>query len=199
MPTYHEFITPLKKTKAFGQLQTAGLFSNDHLAIKSLKAEMDQAKAASDESVPLSKRIRARQNQIAVHQRELEAANERVEEAEQNIVAAHKSLERHRAKVEDIEKALQERRNHLEHLHRQAAAEASHGTEATQLDVTFPDDITKCLPQEAKDSFKRAADLNEEERTAEAAARDAAARPAKEGMEIDEFGGLDDQDDPSEH
>ena len=33
-----------------------------------LKAELDQAKAASDESVPLSKRIRAGQNQIAMHE-----------------------------------------------------------------------------------------------------------------------------------
>ena len=44
--------------KAFGQLQTAGLFPDDNPAIKSLKAELDQATAASDESVPLSKRIR---------------------------------------------------------------------------------------------------------------------------------------------
>ena len=43
--------------KAFGQLQTAGLFPDDHSAIKTLKAELDQAKAASDESVLLSKRI----------------------------------------------------------------------------------------------------------------------------------------------
>ena len=146
--------------------------------------------------MPLSKRIRAGQNQIAIHERDLKAANERVEEAERSIVAAHKSLEQHRAKVKGIEKALQERRN-LEHLHRQAAAEASHGAEATQLEVMFPDGITNHLPQEAKDSFKRAADLYEEGRKAEAAAEEAPARPAKEGMEIDESGGLDDQEDPA--
>ena len=111
-------------TKAFGQLQTAGL--GDHPAIKTLKVELDQAKAASDESVPLSMRIRAGQNQIAMHERDLKAANERVQEAGQSIVTAQKSLEQHRAKVEDIERALQERRNHLEQLHRQAAVEASH-------------------------------------------------------------------------
>ena len=54
--------------KALGQLQTAGLFPDDHPAIKSLKAEWDQAKAASDESVLLSKRIRAGQNQISMHE-----------------------------------------------------------------------------------------------------------------------------------
>ena len=115
--------------KAFGQLQTAGLFSDDHPAIKSLKAELDQVKAPSDEYVLLRKRIREGQNQVAMHESELKAA-------EQIIVAAQKSLEQHRAKVEDIEKAPQERRNHLEHLHRQAAAEASHGAEATQAPKT---------------------------------------------------------------
>ena len=80
-----------------------------------------------------------------------------MEEAERNIVAAQKSLVQHRAMVEDIEKALQERRNHLEQLHRQAAAEASHGAEATQLEIMFPDGIAKHLPQDAKDSLKRAA------------------------------------------
>ena len=47
---------------------------------------------------------------------------------------AQKSLEQHRAKVEDIEKALQERRNHLEQLHRQA--EASHGAEESPSTCT---------------------------------------------------------------
>ena len=110
-------------------------------------------------------------------------------------MALQQSLEQHRAKVEDIEKALQERRNHLEQLHRQAADEASHGAEATQLEIMFPDGITKHLPQEAKDSLKRAADLYEEEHKAEAAAKEAAARPTKEAMELDEFGNLDDQED----
>ena len=36
-------------------------FSAEYPATKTLKAELDQAKAASDESVPLSKRIRARE------------------------------------------------------------------------------------------------------------------------------------------
>ena len=81
-----------------------------------------------------------------MHERDLKAANDRVQEAEQSIVAAQKSLEQHRAKVEDIEKALQERRNHLEQLYRQAAGEASHGVEATQLQIMFPDGITKHLP-----------------------------------------------------
>ena len=44
-------------------------------------------------------------------------------------------------------------------------------------------------------SLERAADLYEEERKAEAAAKEAAARPTKEAMELDEFGGLDDQED----
>ena len=117
-----------------------------------------------------------------VHERDLKAANDRVQEAEQSIVAAQKSLEQHRAKVEDIERALQERRNHLEQLHRQAAAEASHEAEATLLQIMYPDGIKKHLPQEAKDSLKRAAGLCEEERKAEAA--------AKEAMELD-------QDDPT--
>ena len=189
--------TTLSQIKTFRQLQTAGLFSVDHPAIETLKAERDQAKAVSDESVPLSKRIRAGQNQIVMHERDLKAANNRVQEAEQSIVAAQKSLEQHRAKVEDIEKAQQDRQNHLEQPHRQAAAEASHGAEATQLQIMFPDGITKHLPHEAKDSLKRAADLYEEERKAEAAAKEAAARPTKETMELDEFGGLDDQEDPT--
>ena len=174
--------------KYFGQLQTTGVFADDHPAILMVKAGFDQARAASDESVPLSKRIRAGQNQIATHERDLKAANDRVRETEQSIVAAQQSLEQHRVKVEDIEKALQERRNHLEHLHRQAAA---------QLEIMFPDGISKHLLQEAKDSVERAADLHEEERKAEGAAKEAAARPTKEAMELDEFGGLDDQDDPT--
>ena len=32
---------------------------------------------------------------------------------------------------------------------------ASHGTEATQLEIMFPDGITKHLRQEAKDSLKK--------------------------------------------
>ena len=130
-----------------------------------------------------------------MHDKDLKAANDRVQETEQSIVVAQQSLEQHRAKVVEIEKSLQERRNHLELLHRQAAAEASHGAEATQLQMMFPDGITK--HQEAKDSFKKAADLCEEERKAEAAAKEAAARPAKEAMELDEFGGLEDQEDPA--
>ena len=59
--------------------------------MKSIKAELDQAKAAGDESVLL---------------RGFEQASTRSpcmrDEAERNIVAAHKSLEQHRAKVEDI-------------------------------------------------------------------------------------------------
>ena len=70
----------------------AGLFLDDHPAIRSIQAEVDQARAASDESVPLSKRIRAGHNQIVMHERDLKAARERVEEAERNIVAARKSL-----------------------------------------------------------------------------------------------------------
>ena len=38
--------------KAFGQLQTAVLFPDDHLAITSLEAEFDQAKAASSRPEP---------------------------------------------------------------------------------------------------------------------------------------------------
>ena len=145
--------------KYFGQLQTTGVFADDHPAIQMVKAGLDQAKAASDESVPLSMRIRAGQNQIAMHERDLKAANGRVLETEQSILAAQQSLEQHRAKVLEFEKSLQERRNHLEQLHRQAAAEASHGPEATQLQVLVPDGINKHLPQKAKDSLKKAADL----------------------------------------
>ena len=95
----------------------------------------------------------------------------------------------------EIEKSMQERRNHLEQLHRQAAAEASHGAEATQLQILVPDGVTKHLPQEARDCLKKAADLYEEERKAEAAAKEAAARPAKEAMELGGFGDLDDRED----
>ena len=181
-----------KAIRALGDLQTTGLFADDHPAIKTLKAGLDQAKAASDESVPLSKRIPA--GQIAMHLRDLKAANDRVQETEQSIVVAQQSLEQHRAKVVEIEKSLQERRNHLEQLHRQAAAEASHGAEATQLQILVPDGVTKHLPQEARDCLRKAADLYEEERKAEAAAKEAAARPAKEAMELDEFGDLDDRE-----
>ena len=173
--------------RALGQLQTAGLVPEDHPANKSLKAEVDQAKAASEESVPLSKRIRAGQNQKETSKRPTSVCRK----PNKTSLLPKKSLEQHRAKVENIEKALQERRNHLEHLHRQAAAEASHGAEATHLEIMFPDGITKHLPQDSKDSLKMAADLYEEERKAEAAAKEAAARSAKEGMEVDEFGGLD--------
>ena len=122
-----------------------GFLSEDHPAIRTIRAELDQAKAASDESVPLSKRIRASQNQIAMHERDLKAAKERVEEAERNLVTAQSGLEQSQAKALEIEKALQERRTHLEHLHRQAAAEASRGPEATPLDAILPDDLTKHL------------------------------------------------------
>ena len=92
------------------------------------------------------------------------------------------------AKVDDAGHTVLQR-NHLEQLHRQAAAEASHGSEATQPQILVPDGATKHLPQEARDCLKKAADLYEEERKAEAAAKEAAARPAKEAMELDEFGG----------
>ena len=58
----------------------------------------------------------------------------------------------------------------------------------------FPDGITKHMPQEAKDSRERAADFYEEER--KAAAMEAAAHPSKEGVDVDEFGDLNDKDDP---
>ena len=131
--------------QGLGKLRTAGFFSEDHPAIRSIRAELDQAKAASDKSVPLSKRIRAGQNQIAMHERDLKAAKERVEQAEQNLVEAQSGLEQSKAKALEIEKALQERRTHLKHLHRQAAAEASRGPEATPLDAVLPDDLTEHL------------------------------------------------------
>ena len=84
------------------KLRMAGLFSEDHPAIRTIRAELDQAKAASDESVPLSKRIRAGQNQIAMHERDLKAAKERVEEAERNLVAAQSGLEQSQAKALEI-------------------------------------------------------------------------------------------------
>ena len=197
--------------KSFGQLQTAGLFPDDLPAIKSLKAELDQAKAASDESVPFSKRIRAGQNQIAMQQEDSsrpEPGSPCMKETSKRptiecrrpsraVWLPSRAWNSTEPKVEDIERALQERRNHLEQLHRQAAAEASHGAEATLLQIMFPDGITKHLPQEAKDSFKKATHFHEEERKAEAAAKEAAARPTKEAMELDEFGGLNDQEDPA--
>ena len=131
--------------QGLGKLRMAGLFSEDHPPIRTIRAELDQAKAASDESVTLSKRIRAGQNQIAMHERDLKAAKERVEEAGGNLVAAQSGLEQSQAKALEIEKALQERRTHLEHLHRQAAAEASRGPEATPLDAVLPDDLTEYL------------------------------------------------------
>ena len=123
-----------KAIMAFGQLQTVGHFANDHPAIRSLKAQFDQAKAASDESVLLSKRIRAGQNQIAMHERDLKAARG----------ACGRGRAKHRGCPEELgaatghsgkrrKKALQERRTQLEHLHRPAAAEASHVAYATQL------------------------------------------------------------------
>ena len=123
-----------------------GVLPEDHPAIRTIRAELDQAKAASDESVPLSKRIRAGQNQIAMHERDLKAAKERVEEAERNLVSAQSGLEQSQAKAMEIEKALQERKAHLEQLHRQAAAEASRGPEATPLDAILPDDLTAHSP-----------------------------------------------------
>ena len=98
-----------------------------------------------------------------MHDRDLKPANVRVQETEQSIDVAQQSLEQHRAKVVEIERSLQERRNHLH------------------------------LPQEARDCLRKAADLYEEERKAEAAAKEAAARPAKEAMKRDEFGDLEDR------
>ena len=85
-----------------GKLQTAGLFPEDHPAIRSIRAELDQEKAASDESVPLSRRVRSGQNQIAMHEIDFKAAKERVEQAEQNLVAAHSGLEQSKAKPSGI-------------------------------------------------------------------------------------------------
>ena len=131
-------------------------------------------------SVPLSNRIRAGQNQIAMHERYLKAANDRVQESEQSIVAAQKSLQ-HRAKVEDIEKALQERRNHLEQLHRQAAAEASHGAETTQLEIMFPDGITKHVPKRRRTaSKKQQTSVKKSARPRQQRKRRPHVRPAKE-------------------
>ena len=80
------------RSMGFGKLRMAGLFSEDHPAIRTIRAELDQAKAASDESVPFSKRIRAGQNQIAMHERDLKAAKERVEEAEKEPRCSPKRL-----------------------------------------------------------------------------------------------------------
>ena len=148
--------------------------------------------------MPLSKRIRAGQNQIAMHEGDLKAAKERVEEAERHLVAAQSGLEQSRAKALEIDKALQERRTHLEHLHRQAAAEASRGPEATPLDAVLPDDLTEHLskhwPPEAGVTFQRATDLYLEAR--KTATRDAVETGPKQGMDVDEFGRLDDEDEP---
>ena len=54
-----------------------GLFPDDHPATRPINAELNWAKAASDEPVPLSLRIRAGQNQIAMHERDLHAAREK--------------------------------------------------------------------------------------------------------------------------
>ena len=171
--------------KAFGQLQTAGLFPDDHPAIKTLKAELDQAKRRPVTNPCPSARGFEQARTRSPCMRE----TSKRPTIECRRPSRAQSLEQHRAKVEDIERALQERRNNLEQL--------SHGAEATQLQIMFPDGITKHLPQEAKGSLKKAADLYEEQRKAVAAAKEAAARPAKEAMELDEFGGLDDQEDPA--
>ena len=172
-----------------------GVLPGDHPAIRTIRAELDQAKAASDESVPLSKRIRAGQNQIAMHERDLKAAKERVEEAERNLVSAQNGLEQSQAKALEIEKALQERKAHLEHLHRQAAAEASRGPEATPLDAILPDDLTEHLskhwPPGTDVTFQRVMDLYLESR--KAAIKDAGETGPKQGMDVDEFGELDDE------
>ena len=170
------------RSKPLNNCRQLGLFPDDHPAIESLKAELDQAKAVSDESVPLSKRIRAGQNQIATHERDLKAARERVEEAERSIVAAQKSFQQLRAKAEDIEKALQERRTQLEHLHQTRGGRSVPRSRSHTAGNHVPRRNHQALPQERK---------------AEAAAKEAAAQPTKEGMDIDEFGGLDDQDDPT--
>ena len=145
--------------QGLGKLRMAGLFSVDHPAIRTIRAELDQAK-----------RIRAGQNQIAMHERDLKAAKEREEEAERNLVAAQSGLEQSQAKALEIEKALQERRTHLEHLHRQAAAEASRGPEATPLDAILPDGLTEHLakhwPPGTEVTFQRAMDLYLESRKA---------------------------------
>ena len=126
---------------------------------------------------------------------DLKAAKERVEEAERNLVAAQSGLEQSQAKALEIEKALQERRTHLEHLHRQAAAEASRGPEATPLDAVLPDDLTEHLskhwPPGAEVTFQRAMDLYLESR--KTATKDAVETGPKQGMDVDEFGGLDDE------
>ena len=145
--------------------------------------------------MPLSKRIRAGQNQIAMHERDLKAAKERVEEAERNLVSAQSGLEQSQAKAMEIEKALQERKAHLEQLHRQAAAEASRGPEATPLDAILPDDLTEHLskhwPPGTDVTFQRVMDLYLESR--KAAIKDAGETGPKQGMDVDEFGELDDE------
>ena len=129
-----------------------------------------------------------------MHERDLNAAKERVEGAERSIVAAQNSLEQHRTKVLVVEKALQERRAQLEQLHRLAAAEATHGAEATAVHALLPDDLTKLVSPDERVSLRRATDLYVE--GLRAAAKEAAAPLPKLGMEVDEFGSLNDEDDP---
>ena len=61
--------------KTFGPPQTAGLFPDDHPAIRSRKAELVQATSASDESVLFGKRIRAGQNHL--HARKIPQRSQR--------------------------------------------------------------------------------------------------------------------------
>ena len=76
-----------------------------------------------------------------------------------------------------------------------ARAKDQTGTFAqTSSGRSVPDGITRHLLREAKDTLQSAADLYEEEH--KAAAKEAAAPPSKEGMDVDEFGGLDHRDDP---
>ena len=65
------------------------------------------------------------------------------------------SLEQHRAKVVNIERSLQERRNHLEQLHRQPAAEASHGAEATQLQILSQMESPSTCPRRQRTASRK--------------------------------------------
>ena len=161
--------------KYCGQLQTTGVFADDHPAIQMVKAGLDQARAASDESVPLSKRIRTGQNQIAMHERDLKAANDRVQERSR----AFWPLSRAQNSTEPRSRTSRSRC-------RSGGTTWSSFTDKLQLKLR-----TEPRPRSWKSCSQKESPCTCSMR------RRTAARAANVAMELDEFGSLNDQDDPT--
>ena len=138
------------------------------------QSRVGPGKGASDESVPLSKRIRAGQNQIAMHERDLKAANERRAE--------------HCGCSEELGTAPRKGRRHREGA--AGATEPSGAAAQTSRSRSVTRRRLRTASRKLQTSTRQSA-------RAEAAAKEAAARPANEAMELDEFGGLVDQEDPA--